>query len=54
MLCNIAYNFALLVMDRVFESESNVIEVLSDTAQIIADVLALLDALFAKLELLDA
>ena len=26
------YNFALLVMDRVFESESNVIEVLSDTA----------------------
>ena len=37
------YNFALLVMDRVFESESNVIEVLSDTAQIIADVFALID-----------
>lgn len=37
------YNFALLVMDRVFESESNVIEVLSDTAQIIADIFALID-----------
>ena len=37
------YNFALLVMDRVFESESTVIEVLSDTAQIIADVFALID-----------
>lgn len=37
------YNFALLVMDRVFESESNTIEVLSDTAQIIADIFALID-----------
>ncbi len=35
------YNFALLVMDRVFESESNTIEVLSDTAQIMADIFAL-------------
>lgn len=38
------YNFALLVMDRVFESESNVIEVLSDTAQIMGDIFALLDS----------
>ena len=36
------YNFALLVMDRVFESESNTIEVLSDTAQIMADIFALI------------
>ena len=36
------YNFALIVMDRVFESESNVIEVLSDTAQIMADIFALI------------
>ena len=38
------YNFALLVMDRVWESESNVIEVLSDTAQIMGDIFALLDS----------
>ena len=37
------YNFALLVVDRVFESESNTIEVLSDTAQIMADIFALID-----------
>ena len=37
------YNFALIVMDRVFESESNTIEVLSDTAQIMADIFALID-----------
>lgn len=37
------YNFSLLVMDRVFESESNVIDVLSDTAQIMADVFALIE-----------
>lgn len=37
------YNFALLVMDRVFESESNTIEVLSDTAQIIADIFSLVE-----------
>lgn len=39
----LTYNFALLVMDRVFESESNTMEVLSDTAQIIADIFALID-----------
>jgi hypothetical protein len=37
------YRFALLVFDRVFESESNTIEVLSDTAQIIIDIMALID-----------
>ena len=37
------YNFALLVMDRVFESESNTIEVLSDTAQIMTDIFALIE-----------
>ena len=37
------YNFALIVMDRVFESESNTIEVLSDTAQIMADIFALVE-----------
>lgn len=40
----LTYNFALLVMDRVFESESNTIEVLSDTAQIMTDIFALIDA----------
>ena len=37
------YNFALIVMDRVFESESNTIEVLSDTAQIMSDIFALVE-----------
>jgi hypothetical protein len=30
-------------MDRVFESESNTIEVLSDTAQIMTDIFALIE-----------
>lgn len=40
---NVNYRFALLVFDRVFESESNTIEVLSDTAQIIIDIMSLID-----------
>lgn len=39
----LSYKFALIVMDRVFESESNTIEVLSDTAQIMGDIFALID-----------
>jgi hypothetical protein len=35
-----SYNFVLLVMDRVFEDQSNTMEVLSDTAQIITDIFA--------------
>jgi len=38
----VSYNFAMLVMDRQFESSSNTIEVLSDTAGIIIDIVTLL------------
>ena len=38
----VSYNFAMLVMDRQFESSSNTIEVLSDTAGIIVDIVTLL------------
>jgi hypothetical protein len=38
----ISYQFAMLVMDRQFESSSNTIEVLSDTAGIIIDIVTLL------------
>ncbi len=38
----VTYNFAMLVMDRQFESSSNAIEVLSDTAGIIIDIVTLL------------
>ena len=38
----VSYNFAMLVMDRTFESGSNTIEVLSDTAGIIVDIVTLL------------
>jgi len=38
----VSYNFAMLVMDRQFESGSNTIEVLSDTAGIIIDIVTLL------------
>jgi len=44
------YRFALLVFDRVFESESNTIEVLSDTAQIIIDIMSLIDYHYNNLE----
>jgi len=36
------YDFSMLVMDRQFESSSNTIEVLSDTAGIIIDIVTLL------------
>ena len=36
------YDFSMLVMDRQFESGSNTIEVLSDTAGIIIDIVTLL------------
>ena len=39
----VTYRFALLVFDRVFESESNTIEVLSDTAQIMIDLVAMVE-----------
>ena len=39
----VTYRFALLVFDRVFESESNTIEVLSDTAQIMIDLIAMIE-----------
>jgi hypothetical protein len=39
----VTYRFALLVFDRVFESESNTIEVLSDTAQIVIDLVAMVE-----------
>ena len=38
----VSYNFAMLVMDRQFESGSNTIEVLSDTAGIILDIVTLI------------
>jgi len=38
----VSYQFALMVMDRTFESSSNTIEVLSDTAGIIIDIVTLL------------
>ena len=38
----VSYNFAMLVMDRQFESSSNTIEVLSDTSGIIIDIVTLL------------
>jgi hypothetical protein len=38
----VTYNFAMLVMDRQFESGVNTIEVLSDTAGIIVDIVTLL------------
>lgn len=38
----VSYNFAMMVMDRQFESGSNTIEVLSDTAGIILDIVTLL------------
>jgi len=38
----ISYQFAMLVMDRQFESSSNTIEVLSDTAGIIIDIVTLI------------
>ena len=38
----VSYNFAMLVMDRQFESSSNTIEVLSETAGIIIDIVTLL------------
>ena len=38
----VTYNFAMLVMDRAFESSSNTIEVLSDTAGIIIDIVTLI------------
>jgi hypothetical protein len=39
----VTYRFAMLVFDRVFESESNTIEVLSDTAQIMIDLIAMIE-----------
>jgi hypothetical protein len=38
----VSYQFAMLVMDRQFESSSNTIEVLSDTAGIIVDIVTLI------------
>lgn len=38
----VSYQFAMLVMDRHFESGSNTIEVLSDTAGIILDIVTLI------------
>ena len=38
----VTYNFTMLVMDRAFESSSNTIEVLSDTAGIIIDIVTLI------------
>ena len=38
----VTYNFELMVMDRAFESSSNTIEVLSDSAGIILDIVTLL------------
>jgi hypothetical protein len=38
----ISYQFAMMVMDRQFESSSNTIEVLSDTAGVLIDIVTLL------------
>ena len=38
----VSYRFALMVMDRQFESSSNTIEVLSDTAGVLIDLVTLL------------
>ena len=38
----VSYQFAMMVMDRTFESSSNTIEVLSDSAGIIIDIVTLL------------
>ena len=37
----VTYNFLLMVLDRHFESQTNMIEVLSDTALILQDILTL-------------
>lgn len=39
---NVSYNFLLMILDRHFESQSNLIEVLSDTALILQDILTIL------------
>jgi hypothetical protein len=38
----VTYNFLLMILDRHFESQSNLIEVLSDTALILQDIVTLL------------
>jgi hypothetical protein len=47
----VSYQFALMVMDRTFESSSNTIEVLSDTAGIIIDIVTLLKRTDADFEI---
>ena len=47
----VSYQFALRVMDRTFESSSNTIEVLSDTAGIIIDIVTLLKRTDADFEI---
>jgi hypothetical protein len=37
----VVYNFMLMVLDRHFESQTNMIEVLSDTALIMQDIITL-------------
>ena len=37
----VSYNFLMMIMDRHFESASNMIEVLSDTALILQDIITL-------------
>ena len=38
----VTYQFLLMVIDRHFESQSNLIEILSDTALILQDIITLL------------
>lgn len=40
---NVSYQFLLMILDRHFESQSNLIEVLSDTALILQDILTILN-----------
>lgn len=40
---NVTYQFLLMILDRHFESQSNLIEVLSDTALILQDILTILN-----------